>query len=82
MVAAEDARAVEVHREGLVVFCHLLASLNNLRHISVGCVAYKLQRQVYLVGLAPIDVTSLVLQLALQVLRKDWIFRPAVDGNG
>ena len=82
MVAAEDARAVEVHRERLVVFRHLLASLDDFRHVMVGRVADELQGQMDLVGLAPVDVSFLVLQIALQALRKGREIGAATDRDG
>lgn len=81
VVAAEDARAVEVHGEGLVPLGHLLAGFYDLGNVLVWGVAHKLQGEVYLVGFAPVDVTTFVLQVSLETLCECGKLCPAVDGN-
>lgn len=82
MVAAEDARAVEVHGKGLMLFGHLLAGFDDLGDILVGRVAHEFKGQVYLVGLAPVDIAAFVFQVALETLHQGGIFRPDGDGDG
>lgn len=82
VVAAEDARAVEVHREGLVVFGHLLASLDDLGDVVVGGVADELEGKVYLVGFAPINIAAFVFKVALELLHQGGVFIAHGDVDG
>ena len=44
VVAAKESRAVEIERERLVFFCHLLASLDDSGDVVFGCFAQEFQR--------------------------------------
>ncbi len=82
MVAAENARPVKIHRKRMVVLRHLLTSVYDDRNILIGRVAHKFQGEVDLIRLTPINIAFLVLQIALQTLRKSGKLRPSADGNG
>lgn len=81
VVAAEDARAVEVHGERLMPFGHLLASIDDLGDVLIGGIADEFQGKVYLVGLAPVDVATLVLQVVLEAFHQRGIFGTYRDGD-
>lgn len=81
VVAAEDARAIEVHGERLMPLGHLLAGFDNLRDVLVGGVAHKLQGKMDLVGFTPINVSAFMFQVVLETLHQGRVFDPYSDGN-
>ena len=81
VVAAKESRAVEVECERLMLFGHLLASLDDGGDVVFGCLAQEFQRQMYLVGFHIVDI-MLVLKVFLQFFHHGRKLRAAWDGNG
>ena len=81
VVAAKESCAVEIERERLVLFGHLLASLDDGRDVVFWCLAQKLQRQMYLVGFHIVDI-MLMLKVFLQLFHHGGKLRATWDGNG
>ena len=81
VVAAEESRAVEVHGEGLVLFCYFLASLDNGWDVLCWGVADKLQGQMYLIGFHIVDILFM-LKVFLQSFDHGRKLRAAWDGDG
>ena len=79
MVAAKKTGSVEVHGKRMMPLCYLLAGLDDLGNVLVGGIAHEFQGEVYLVGFAPVDVATFMLQIALETLREGGKLRP--DGN-
>ena len=82
VITSEDACTVEVHGKRLVVFGLFLAGFDDLGNVLVGGVAHKLQSEMDLVGLAPVDVATFVFEVVLEMLHQGWIFFPDRDGDG
>ena len=80
-IAPEKSRAVEIHREGLVLRCHLPTSLADSGNIKVFRLTDEFQGQVDVVRPAVVDVL-LVRQVLLQVFHQSGILRPAGDLYG
>ena len=81
VVAAKESRSVEVHGERLMLFGHFLTSLDDGWNILFGCIAHKLQSQMYLIGFHIIDIL-LMLKVLLQLLNERREFRATRNGNG
>ena len=78
-VAAEKPQAVEVHRERLVLFGHLLASFDDVRNIINRCAAQELQCQMDVFGSAIVD-EFLVRRVLFQSPDESRKLRPRRDG--
>lgn len=68
-VASEKPRAVEVHRERLVLLGYFLAGLNNVWNIINRRAAQEFQRQMDVLGAAVVDII-LVSEVLFQLLDK------------
>ena len=81
IVGTKKSSAVKVHREGLMTFRHLLASLDDGGDIIDRCAAEEFQRHVYLIGLHIVD-KLLVLKIFLESFHHSRKFSSARNGDG
>ena len=80
-VAAEESRAVEVHREGLVLPSHLFAGLDDVWNVVDGRAAKEFQRKVDVFGPAVID-EFLVCQVFLEPVHLARVINGGRDVDG